>query len=158
MERQCNTNFFIGKLPWGSLKRNWYNLNRCSPYTEIFSKRRKIYSECVESMRMPGRSLLSEQTPPHLLMFLKRIKCLFQGWDTRLEPGVVEGLSVLLDCIRTFFHFSFKIGVLLLLHQSSSWATSIFAWIFFKLMSVKRCLLWRREAVRLDNSSTENCR
>ena len=78
---QCNTNFIIGKLPWGSLKRNWYNLNRCSPYTEIFSKRRKIYSECVESMRMPGRSLLSEQTPPHLLMFLKRIKCLFQGWD-----------------------------------------------------------------------------
>jgi len=27
-------------------------LNRCPPYTEIFSKRRKIYSDCVESLRI----------------------------------------------------------------------------------------------------------
>ena len=31
---------------------NWANLNGCPPYTEIFSKRRKIYSFCVEDMRI----------------------------------------------------------------------------------------------------------
>ena len=43
----------IGKLPEGSSKINRLSLNRCPPYTEIFSKRRKIYSVCVESLSMP---------------------------------------------------------------------------------------------------------
>ena len=30
------------------LQRNWLILIECPPYTEIFSKRRKIYSVCVE--------------------------------------------------------------------------------------------------------------
>ena len=38
------------KLPKGNCQRNWVSLNRCPPYTEIFSKRRKIYSVCVESL------------------------------------------------------------------------------------------------------------
>ena len=42
----------IGKLPEGSSKINSLSLNRCPPYTEIFSKRRKIYSVCVESLSM----------------------------------------------------------------------------------------------------------
>ena len=42
----------FGKLPEGSSKINRYSLNRCPPYTEIFSKRRKIYSVCVESLRI----------------------------------------------------------------------------------------------------------
>ena len=42
----------IGKLPEGSSKINRLSLNRCPPYTEIFSKRRKIYSVCVESLSM----------------------------------------------------------------------------------------------------------
>ena len=42
-----------GKLPEGSSKINRLSLNRCPPYTEIFSKRRKIYSVCVESLSMP---------------------------------------------------------------------------------------------------------
>ena len=37
----------------GSSKINRLSLNRCPPYTEIFSKRRKIYSVCVESLSMP---------------------------------------------------------------------------------------------------------
>ena len=44
---------FIGKLPGGSSKINRLSLNRCPPYTEIFSKRRKIYAVCVESLSMP---------------------------------------------------------------------------------------------------------
>ena len=43
----------MGKLPGGSSKINRLSLNRCSPYTEIFSKRRKIYAVCVESLSMP---------------------------------------------------------------------------------------------------------
>ena len=43
----------IGKLPEGSSKINRLSLNRCPPYTEIFSKRRKIYAVCVESLSMP---------------------------------------------------------------------------------------------------------
>ena len=39
---------YLGKLPGGSSKINRLSLNRCPPYTEIFSKRRKIYSVCVE--------------------------------------------------------------------------------------------------------------
>ena len=35
----------------GGLQRNWIILIECPPYTEIFSKRRKIYSLCVEDMR-----------------------------------------------------------------------------------------------------------
>ena len=42
----------IGKLPEGGSKINRVSLNRCPPYTEIFSKRRKIYSVCVESLSM----------------------------------------------------------------------------------------------------------
>ena len=42
----------IRKLPNGSLKINIISLNCCPPYTEIFSKRRKIYSVCVESLSM----------------------------------------------------------------------------------------------------------
>ena len=45
--------FKLGKLPGGSSKINRLSLNRCPPYTEIFSKRRKIYSVCVESLRIP---------------------------------------------------------------------------------------------------------
>ena len=51
----------IGKLPKGSSKINRSSLNRCPPYTEIFSKRRKIYSFCVESLRMPP---LPTKKPP----------------------------------------------------------------------------------------------
>ena len=43
----------MGKLPGGSSKINRLSLNRCPPYTEIFSKRRKIYAVCVESLSMP---------------------------------------------------------------------------------------------------------
>ena len=43
----------MGKLPRGSSKINRLSLNRCPPYTEIFSKRRKIYAVCVESLSMP---------------------------------------------------------------------------------------------------------
>ena len=49
----------IRKLPNGSLKINTISLNRCSPYTEIFSKRRKIYSVCVESLSMNTYTLIS---------------------------------------------------------------------------------------------------
>ena len=42
----------MGKLPGGSSKINRLSLNRCPPYTEIFSKRRKIYAVCVESLSM----------------------------------------------------------------------------------------------------------
>ena len=42
----------LGKLPKGSFKINRVSLNRCPPYTEIFSKRRKICSVCVESLSM----------------------------------------------------------------------------------------------------------
>ena len=42
----------IGKLPVGNSKINMLSLNRCPPDTEIFSKRRKIYSVCVESLSM----------------------------------------------------------------------------------------------------------
>ena len=44
---------YLGKLPEGSSKINRLSLNRCPPYTEIFSKRRKIYAVCVESLSMP---------------------------------------------------------------------------------------------------------
>ena len=36
--------FLFGKLPKGNSQINSISLNRCPPYTEIFSKRRKIYS------------------------------------------------------------------------------------------------------------------
>ena len=39
--------------PRATLKK-YVSLNRCSPDTEIFSKRRKIYSICVESLSMTG--------------------------------------------------------------------------------------------------------
>ena len=51
----------FGKLPKGSSKINRISLNRCPPYTEIFSKRRKIYSVCVESLSMPLK--LTETQP-----------------------------------------------------------------------------------------------
>ena len=42
----------MGKLPEGNCKINRVILNSCPPYTEIFSKRRKICSVCVESLSM----------------------------------------------------------------------------------------------------------
>ena len=41
----------------GSLKINSISLNCCPPYTEIFSKRRKIYSVCVEGLSMKFSSI-----------------------------------------------------------------------------------------------------
>ena len=40
----------LGNCLKGRKKKNWKILIWCSPDTEIFSKRRKIYSLCVESM------------------------------------------------------------------------------------------------------------
>ena len=37
---------------YGIFKINLFTLNCCPPYTEIFSKRRKIYSVCVEGLSM----------------------------------------------------------------------------------------------------------
>ena len=42
----------LRKLLMGSFRINRVSLNRCPPYTEIFSKRRKICSVCVESLSM----------------------------------------------------------------------------------------------------------
>ena len=47
------------KLPEGSSKRNRLNLNDHPPYTEIFSKRRKIYSVCVEGLSWRVSNVLS---------------------------------------------------------------------------------------------------
>ena len=60
---------FIGKLPGGSSKINRLSLNRCPPYTEIFSKRRKIYSVCVESLSMPLH--LTEKYPAQSWMQIR---------------------------------------------------------------------------------------
>ena len=60
---------FIGKLPGGSSKINRLSLNRCPPYTEIFSKRRKIYAVCVESLSMP-----THQTKQWLLEYCIQIE------------------------------------------------------------------------------------
>ena len=48
----CRLKLILRKLPKGSFKINKVSLNRCPPYTEIFSKRRKICSVCVESLSM----------------------------------------------------------------------------------------------------------
>ena len=49
--------FLTRKLSEDSFKINMSSLNRCPPYTEIFSKRRKIYTLCVESLsRQTGNS------------------------------------------------------------------------------------------------------
>ena len=43
--------------PWGTAhQKNSVSLVEYSPYTEIFSKRRKIYSVCVESMSIQVRA------------------------------------------------------------------------------------------------------
>jgi hypothetical protein len=47
----------LGKLPVGNSKINRFSLNRCPPDTEIFSKRRKIYSACVEGLSMINQGM-----------------------------------------------------------------------------------------------------
>ena len=45
--------FMVHSRPlWVRSWRNKLSLNECPPYTEIFSKRRKIYSVCVESLSL----------------------------------------------------------------------------------------------------------
>ncbi len=41
---------------------NWDSLNWCPPYTEIFSKRRKIYSFCVKGLSMHDMWLMIKWT------------------------------------------------------------------------------------------------
>ena len=48
--QQTRSDMSVRKLPEGNCQRNRLSLNWCSPYTEIFSKRRKIYTVCVESL------------------------------------------------------------------------------------------------------------
>ena len=48
--QQTRSYTIVRKLPGGNCQRNRLSLNWCSPYTEIFSKRRKIYTVCVESL------------------------------------------------------------------------------------------------------------
>ena len=64
LSRLCFLFKMFGKLPEGSSKINRISLNRCPPYTEIFSKRRKIYSVCVESLSMPPTEIRPTQIIP----------------------------------------------------------------------------------------------
>ena len=67
----------MGKLPGGSSKINRLSLNRCmGGYTEIFSKRRKIYAVCVESLSMPLDQLRLSQTIPDFKdVLMKETNC-----------------------------------------------------------------------------------
>ena len=55
----------------GNSKINMFSLNRCPPDTEIFSKRRKIYSVCVESLSMNVRSAQLAKLGPNCVYLCK---------------------------------------------------------------------------------------
>ena len=77
----------LGKLPWGNSKINMVSLNWCPPDTEIFSKRRKIYSVCVESLSMKwlgSRHRLMSIRYPHA--FTTMFEQVFKSWkDTNMS-------------------------------------------------------------------------
>ena len=73
---------FIGKLPGGSSKINRLSLNRCPPYTEIFSKRRKIYAVCVESLSMPTHRI--KQWVVESCIQIKFVNAFFAKTEDRL--------------------------------------------------------------------------
>ena len=75
----------MGKLPGGSSKINRLSLNRCPPYTEIFSKRRKIYAVCVESLSMPTRRV--KQWVVESCIQIKFGNTLFASTKDRLGTG-----------------------------------------------------------------------
>ncbi len=74
------------KPPSGGCKINWLSLNSCSPYTEIFSKRRKIYAVCVESLRMAVIEYL-------VFMFAQSL--LFIWWENSICLGSREIFAIL---------------------------------------------------------------
>ena len=72
----------MGKLPGGSSKINRLSLNRCPPYTEIFSKRRKIYAVCVESLSMPTHRI--KQWVVESCIQIKFVNAFFAKTEDRL--------------------------------------------------------------------------
>ena len=76
---------FIGKLPGGSSKINRLSLNRCPPYTEIFSKRRGIYAVCVESLSMSTHRI--KQCLVESCIQTKFVNTFFAMTNNRLGTG-----------------------------------------------------------------------
>ena len=79
----------MGKLPGGSSKINRLSLNRCPPYTEIFSKRRKIYAVCVESLSMPTHQ--TKQWVAESCIQIKFVNALFASTKDRLGTKWIRG-------------------------------------------------------------------
>ena len=82
-----------------SCKINWSSLNSCPPYTEIFSKRRKIYTVCVE-----GLSIVTSQVRQIVFLFTYRILLTIQSGWTRLtkKPPNLSGEEIEIYIYRQF--------------------------------------------------------